>query len=98
MLHNHGDKMSFIAWILLGLLAGLMNLSRTDGLLWLGITFLFTLYISPRLASQTPRNLYFIIRNSFIALLGFLLIMAPWYARNYNIYIHILRKYNDLHP
>ena len=28
-------------WLLLGLLAGLMTLSRSDGLLWLALTFLF---------------------------------------------------------
>ena len=30
-------------WFFLGLLSGLMTLSRSDGLLWLGITFLFAL-------------------------------------------------------
>jgi hypothetical protein len=74
-------------WLLLGLLAGLMNLSRTDGLLWLGITFLFAFFRARSITqSVTSRNLQLATRNSLLALLGFLLIMAPWYARNLNIY------------
>ncbi len=69
-------------WFLLGLLAGLMNLSRTDGLLWLGITFLFTFYFL--LSKRHIPRIFFM--STVIALLGFLLIMAPWYARNFNIY------------
>ncbi len=30
-------------WLLLGILSGLMTLSRSDGLLWLALTFLFAL-------------------------------------------------------
>jgi hypothetical protein len=69
-------------WFLLGLFAGLLNLSRTDGLLWLGITFLFAFYFlfSKR---QTPRIFLF---SAAITLLGFLIIMSPWYLRNFNIY------------
>lgn len=67
-------------WFLLGLMAGFLALSRSDGLLWLGITFLFTLYRAPR-ASFSRLTLY-IFRNSIIALVGFLIIMGGWYARN----------------
>ena len=72
-------------WFLLGLLSGLMTLSRSDGLLWLGITFHL------RLLACTQRILYYILPNYFLrfslfALLGFLLIMSPWYARNLSVY------------
>jgi hypothetical protein len=72
-------------WLLLGVLSGLLNLSRTDGLLWLGITLLFALSHS-RIANYQSRNLYPVIRNLVLALIGFLLVMSPWYIRNWNIY------------
>ena len=34
-------------WFLLGLLSGLMTLSRSDGLLWLALTFLFAFWRAP---------------------------------------------------
>jgi hypothetical protein len=70
-------------WLFLGLLAGLMTLSRSDGLLWLALTFLFTIWQTREVLT---RKFQFITRNSFLALLGFLLIMSPWYLRNLNIF------------
>lgn len=73
-------------WFMLGLLAGLLSLSRSDGLLWLGMTFLFALY---RLLHHVPLSIArashyiaFLTRRLLPALLGFLLVMSPWYARN----------------
>lgn len=71
-------------WIFLGLLSGLLSLSRSDGLLWLAITFLFTLFRAPKGAFS--RFTIYAIKNSLFALLGFLLIMSPWYARNLNTF------------
>ncbi len=105
-------------WFLLGLLAGLMTLSRSDGLLWLALTFLFAInrvnkytstqvntpidhstrnYTLPKLhrdnvsaveGTQHATHPAFIFHpSSFIlALLGFLLITSPWYARNLSVY------------
>ncbi|MBI5823058.1 MAG: hypothetical protein HZB18_03455 [Chloroflexi bacterium] len=84
-------------WFLLGLLAGLLTLSRSDGLLWLALTFLFAtrnLQPSTRNTQQrevslwdTTRPIFIFHLSSFIlALLGFLLIMSPWYARNLNTF------------
>ena len=90
-------------WLFLGILAGLMNLARTDGLLWLGITFVFVIirhssFLTPHssLSNSQPStlrepqgiafNLQLITRYALLALLGFLLIMSPWYARNFNLY------------
>ncbi|MDO8755000.1 MAG: hypothetical protein Q7J80_13970 [Anaerolineales bacterium] len=71
-------------WFLLGLLAGFLALSRSDGLLWLALTFLFTLWRAPR--DSLLRITNYALRNSLTALLGFLLIMSPWYARNLNAF------------
>ncbi|MBK9604724.1 MAG: glycosyltransferase family 39 protein [Anaerolineales bacterium] len=68
-------------WLLLGVLSGLMALSRSDGLLWLPLTFLFALWRAKKISSFLPHPSPFIF-----ALLGFLLIMSPWYIRNLNLY------------
>ncbi len=74
-------------WFLLGLLSGLMTLSRSDGLLWLALTFLFATRNLQPPTSNVQRSSFILHLSSFIfALLGFLLIMSPWYARNLNIY------------
>lgn len=71
-------------WFLLGLLSGLMALSRSDGLLWLALTLLFILWRAPRESSLRVTN--YLLRFSLFTLLGFLLIMSPWYARNLSVY------------
>ncbi|MBE0672782.1 MAG: hypothetical protein IH588_19565 [Anaerolineales bacterium] len=71
-------------WFFLGLLAGLFSLSRSDGLLWLALTFLFLLWRVPRDAfSRFARD---VLIKSLLVFLGFLVIMAPWYARNLKIF------------
>jgi hypothetical protein len=54
----------------LGTLAGLMSLNRAEGLLWLAAAA----YVAWRGAARK--------RDALLVLAGFLLIMAPWYARN----------------
>jgi hypothetical protein len=72
----------------LGLLAGLMTLSRTDGLLWLGVAFLFATWQAPKTSlSGMVKSIAF---PMLLALLGFMLIMAPWYVRNFNTYGSIM--------
>ncbi len=77
-------------WAALGVLSALMTLSRSDGLLWLGITFLFAITSRQlpitNLQSPTSHRLYFVSRNLLISFFAFLLIMSPWYIRNYNAY------------
>jgi hypothetical protein len=74
-------------WLLLGILSGLMTLSRSDGLLWTGLTFLFALTHVKRLTFNVQRPSFILYPSSFIlALLGFLLITSPWYDRNLNAY------------
>lgn len=63
----------------LGVLAGLLHLSRADGILWLGVGGLAVL---GRLPSAWRRRL-----PSFILLsLGYLLVMGPWMARNQAVF------------
>lgn len=75
-------------WFILGIFSGFLSLSRSDGLLYLGITFLFILF-NIRRNSQSTNSQYSIanyqslIINSLLSLIGFLAIMSPWYVRNY---------------
>ena len=84
-------------WFFLGLLAGLLTLSRSDGLLWLALTFLFAIrnlqpstrnpVLSAAEGQHATRPTFTFHLSSFIlTLLGFLLIMSPWYARNLNAF------------
>lgn len=73
-------------WLALGILSGFLSLSRSDGLLYLGITFLFILINIKKISDPSnslTSSLQSLISNSLLAFLGFLIIMSPWYARNY---------------
>jgi len=70
-----------VSYFILGLLAGLLTLARSDGLLWLGITFLaiFFRFLSDRKPGAASINL-------LLALCGFVVIAGPWFWRTYSIY------------
>jgi hypothetical protein len=57
---------------LIGLIAGLIHLTRADGLIWLGAGILIVLFKKNR-----P------MVNIVVVLSGYLLVMVPWFARNY---------------
>jgi hypothetical protein len=76
-------KSSALNPLLLGLLAGLMHLTRADGLLWLLIAFLAVLFIFPK---PPKRRFYFIFSFLLLTLAGYLLVMTPWFIRNYNVF------------
>jgi hypothetical protein len=68
-------------YLFLGLIAGLLTLARSDGLLWIGLTVLLILW---RFISERKLGAAFI--NLALALLGFLIIMGPWFWRNEQLY------------
>lgn len=73
-------------WFWMGLLAGVMSLARSDGLLWLALIFLF---IRWRVRDE---KLPFtsLIQFGALAFLGFILVMGPWYARNLSVFGSIM--------
>jgi hypothetical protein len=77
-------KTGFIYWLMLGILAGLMTLARSDGILWLGLTVAFSYLFAPK--DSFIALIVSILRNSAVALAGFLMVMTPWYLRNINAY------------
>ncbi len=80
---NRQDKKSIFA---LGLVAGLMNLARSDGLLWLavGTVGLFWKQYENKDRGALLFASYFSLLTLFLA--GYFLIMAPWIARNLSVF------------
>ena len=72
-------KPSLLNPLFLGLLAGLMHLTRADGLLWLGIAFLGVLFV---IKKPTGKRFVNTIIPLLLTMLGYLLIMVPWFIRN----------------
>ena len=69
------------SYVVLGALAGLMALARSDGLLWLALTGVIIAY---RLLGD--RMLGTALSRGALALLGFLLVAGPWFWHTYSIY------------
>lgn len=59
----------------MGLIAGLMHLSRADGLLWLGLLVLVVAWVF----RTQPRRLFIALA---FGILAYLAVMSPWYIRN----------------
>jgi hypothetical protein len=73
----------------LGVLAGLMHLTRVDGLLWLAIAGLGMLFDLHEIHGDASIRARFgriftwgYLRLGLTVVGGYLLVMAPWYARN----------------
>ena len=74
------------AFLLMGLLAGLMNLARSDGLLWLGLLGLLALWRSAETEQPVKNKIRSFIVSGFLILIGYMVVMAPWYARNISVF------------
>lgn len=64
---------------LLGVISGLMHLSRADGLLWLLMAMIAILFVMPKPQLNRSLSTFFAI---LLGLAGYMLVMAPWFARN----------------
>jgi hypothetical protein len=67
---------------LMGLLAGLMNLARSDGLLWLGLIGLLALWHSVEADKPITAKIQFFVLSGLLVLVGYFFVMGAWYARN----------------
>lgn len=68
-------------WLLVGILVGLAHLTRADGILLLPIVALAPL-LTHYVIRSTPRFSRPLLRQWLFLLLGYLLVMTPWFARN----------------
>ena len=94
-------KREYVYWGVLGIVAGLMTLTRSDGLLWALGGFLSIFLLNRKNLVSTK-----IIFLYILFVFGFGLVMLPWYLRNFQLYRGIfppgnglmlwLTKYNDL--
>ncbi len=72
-------EISWITFVLCGAIVGLMHLARADGLLWLIIALFATFSLFSREVKKHIDNLG---RGFILIVLGYLLVMGPWLARN----------------
>jgi len=82
------DRLTFSKSIVLGMLAGVFNLARGDGLLWLPLTLLAVTvfaYQQATVGSLRPRVMRS-VSNGFLVILGYLLVMGAWFARNLAVF------------
>lgn len=74
----------------LGILAGLMTLARSDGLLWLGLAGLTILWKSRDGKLTAKEWLLPAIPGGLLVLLGYLFVMGPWHYRNWTLFHTLL--------
>ncbi len=81
----------YIRYLFLGLLAGMMHLTRADGILWLFGAFI--LYLNEFILSKGMKNhlkgggrVLQIAIPLLCIIAGYALIMSPWYIRNWQLY------------
>lgn len=73
---------------LLGLLAGILNLARGDGVLWLPLTLLVVTVLTYRQSPAAPirTRILHSIANGFLSLIGYLLVMGAWMLHNLSVF------------
>jgi hypothetical protein len=77
---SHASRNSLLfTSLFLGVIAGLMHLSRADGLLWLLIALVAVLFVLPKMPQ---RRYFFVFCFLLLTLAGYLLVMTPWFLRN----------------
>ena len=79
-------KEGWWVFFVMGLLAGLMNLARSDGLLWLGLVGLLSLWRAFETEQPLTKKLRSFVFSGTLVVIGYLLIMGPWYARNIAVF------------
>ena len=76
----------FLTPYLLGIIAGLMHLSRADGLLWLGFAIISVIfYIAPK-KQQGQIRFWPFLEGCILVISGYLTIMGPWFYRNIQLF------------
>lgn len=80
--------------LLLGMLAGLMTLARSDGLLWLGLAGLAVIWNTdrPRAASYPALGSWLrsVSASGLLVIVGYLLTMGFWHLRSLNVFGSLL--------
>jgi hypothetical protein len=80
----------------IGLVAGLMHLTRTDGILWLGIGLLSVLTTTNLRTSLRKDRRKTSLEDFIMVIVGYLIIMGPWFFRNITVFNSLLAPGNSL--
>lgn len=75
------NKPALARFFFLGVIAGLMHLARADGILWLVLALVAPVMRPP----QVPRRMRDILPSLVLPVVGYLLIMMPWFLRNHAV-------------
>ena len=73
-----------IAPFFLGLVAGLMNLARVDGIIWLALGLMTLFFLWKKIEARPGFSA--LLLSSLFLVLGYSLVMAPWIIRNLSIW------------
>jgi hypothetical protein len=86
------DRVTLPKAVLLGFLAGVLNLARGDGLLWLPMTLLVIFVITCRQSSSVPFHNRALLSLGYglLSLAGFLLVMGAWIIRSLTVFGTVL--------
>lgn len=76
--------------VALGVLAGLMTLARSDGLLWLGLAGLTVMWKAVNkedgMKNSFKEWVLLIVPAGLLALLGYFIVMGAWHYRSYTLF------------
>ena len=79
-------------YVVLGLLAGLLHLTRADGLIWLGVVLAAVVIDQMEGEGFTFREVFAkifttqFLRGALVGVAGYLAVMLPWYVRNLSLF------------
>ena len=71
--------------LLIGMISGIMYLSRSDGLIWLVVAIISLLLWNHQKKNQLYRSLD-VIKEFSLIITGFLLVAGWWFVRNYQVF------------
>lgn len=71
----------------LGVLAGLMHLTRTDGIIWAGgLVVYYLMRVIKDQKTEPPKKMVLYVVQAAVGLAAYFLVMSPWYVRNYHLF------------
>ena len=76
----------------LGFVSGLMHLSRADGILWLLVSLIYLIWHSREQVNEATSHL--VGKTLAAAIFGYLMVMGPWFWRNYQLFGSLLAPGN----
>ena len=75
MIHSFENGEGNGKWLVVGMIAGLMHLTRADGFIWLGVVVVGVLW------EYGMRNRHWVLGIGY-SVGGYLIVMGPWFVRN----------------